>query len=115
MDGNPVVQDCLQEGVFGEFARELDRYRPTADDLARLPGVGMAPPPGEKVADDDQVRSRRARWALAARHCDKRIGGVGIEAIALAAGLKNCTPCALSSQLDAVDEGHSRLWRKRNL
>jgi len=26
------------------------------------------------------------------RHCDKRIGGVGIEALALATGLKNRTP-----------------------
>jgi hypothetical protein len=110
VDGNPVVQDSLQEGVFAEFTRKLYRYGPTTDDLAHLSWVGMAAPPGEKVTYDDEVR---ARWAFAARHCAKRIGGVGIEALALAAGLKNCTPCALSSQLETVDEGDSRLWRKR--
>jgi hypothetical protein len=72
----------------------------------------MAPPPGEDVTDDDQVRARRASRAFAGCHCDKCIGGIGIEALALATGLKNRTPCALSSQLDAVDEGHSRFGRK---
>jgi hypothetical protein len=112
VDRNPVVQDCLQEGVFAQLTRELYRYGPTSDDLAHLSGVGMATPPGEDVTDDDQVRARRASRAFAARHCDKRIGGTGIEALALATGLKDRTPCALSSQLDAVDEGHSRFGRK---
>jgi hypothetical protein len=113
MDGNPVVQDCLQEGVFAQLTRQLYRYGPTADHLAHLTGVGMAAPPGEDVTDDDEVSARRARWALAARHCDKRIGGVGIEALALATGLKDRTPRALCSQLEAVDERHSSFGWER--
>jgi hypothetical protein len=50
------VQDSFQKGVFAQFVGELDRYRPAADDLAHLAGVGMAAPPGEEVTDDHQVR-----------------------------------------------------------
>ena len=65
VDCHPVVQDSFQEGVFAQFTGELYGYRPTADDLAHLTGVGMATPPGEQVTDDDQVRPRRASRAFA--------------------------------------------------
>jgi hypothetical protein len=113
MDRHPVVQDYFQEGVFAQFMGELYWYRATSDDLAYLTGVGMATPPGEQVTDDHQVRSRRTSSAFAARHCHKRIGGVGVKAFALAAGLVNGSPCALGCQLEAVDERHSGFWRKR--
>jgi hypothetical protein len=109
---HPVVQDSFQEGVFAQLMRELYWYRPTADYLAHLAGVGMATPPGEEVTDDNQVRPHRARRAFACRHCRKGIGGIGIEAFALCAGLINRTPGALGSQLEAVDERHSCSWRK---
>jgi hypothetical protein len=57
VDRNPIVQDSLQEGVLAQFAREVYRYRPTADDVAYLTGVGMAAPPGEQVTNDDEVRA----------------------------------------------------------
>jgi hypothetical protein len=107
------MQDSFQEGVFAEFTRELYRYGPAPDDLAHLTGVGMAAPPGEDVTNDHQVRARRARWPVAARHCHQCIGGIGVKALALAAGLKNATSRALSGQFEAVDEGHPGLWRKR--
>jgi hypothetical protein len=109
---NPVVQYSLQEGVFAQFMGELYWYRPTADDLAYLTGVGMATPPGEDVADDHQVRPRRTSRAFASRHCRKRIGGVGVKALAFPAGLINGTPCALGGKLEAVDEGHPSFGRK---
>jgi hypothetical protein len=112
MDRHPVVQDSFQEGVVAQFTCELDRYRPTADDLARLTGVAMAAPPCEQVTDDHQLCPGGASRAFAARHSHKGIGGVGIEALALPAGLVDGSSGALSSQLEAVDEGHSRLWRK---
>jgi hypothetical protein len=112
MDRRPVVEDRLQEGVFAQFARELDWYWTAPDDLAHLTGVGMAAPPGEEVTDNHQVRPRRARRALARRHCRKGIGGVGLEAFAFPAGLVNGPPGALCGQLEAVDEGNSRFRRK---
>jgi hypothetical protein len=110
---NPVVQYSLQEGVFAQFMGELYWYRTTADDLAYLAGVGMATPPGEDVANNDQVRSRGASRAFANCHRRKRIGGVGVKALALPAGSVNRTPGALGGKLEAVDERHSRSWRKR--
>ena len=108
VDRNPVVQDSLQEGVFAQFVGELYRYRPSADDLAYLAGVGMATPPGEQVTDDDQVRPRRTSRAFAARHRSERIGGVGLEAFALAAALLDGPSSALCCQFEAVDERHTR-------
>jgi hypothetical protein len=113
VDRNPVVQDSLQEGVFAQFAGELYWYWATADDLAYLTGVGMATPPGEKVTNDHQVRPRSASRAFANCHLCKRIGGVGVKALAFPAGLKNGSSGALCSQLEAVDERHSGSWRKR--
>jgi hypothetical protein len=49
---DPIVQDSFQESVFAEFTGQLYRYRPAADDLAYLAGVGMAAPPGEQVTDE---------------------------------------------------------------
>jgi hypothetical protein len=73
----------------------------------------MATPPGEDVANNDQVRSRGASRAFANCHRRKRIGGVGVKALALPAGLVNGSSGALGGKLEAVDEGHSRSWRKR--
>ncbi len=87
VDRNPVVQDSFQESVFAQFVGELYRYRPSSDDLAHLTGVGMATPPGEKVTDDHQVRSRRASRPFANCHRSEGVGGVGLEAFALAAVL----------------------------
>src|SRR5580698_6424326 len=80
---HPVVQDSLQESVFAELMGEFDRYRPAADDLAHLAGVGMAAPPGAKVTNDDQVRPCGSRRAFADCHRCQRIGRVGLEALGL--------------------------------
>ncbi len=109
---HPVVQDGLQEGVFAQFMGELYRYRPSADELAHLTGVGMAAPPGENVTDDDQVRPRRTSRAFANCHRRERVGGIGLEALALAAALLDISPRALRCQLEAVDERHTGLWRE---
>jgi hypothetical protein len=106
---DPIVQDSFQESVFAEFTGQLYRYRPAADDLAYLAGVGMAAPPGEKVTDDDQVRRRGTRRAFACRHRRQHIGGVGLEAFALPAVLVDGSPGALGGQLEAVDERHTGL------
>jgi hypothetical protein len=87
MNCNTVAQDSLQEGVFAQLTSELYRHRPTADDLAYLTGVGMAPSPGEDVTNNDQVRPRRTGWAFASPHCRERVRSVGVKAFALPAGL----------------------------
>src|SRR5208282_2118880 len=87
--------------------RELYRYRAAADDLAYLTGVGMASPPGEQVTNDHQVGPRRARRAFANCHRRERIGGVGLKALALPAGLLDGTSGALGGQLEAVNERDS--------
>jgi hypothetical protein len=106
---NPVVQHCFQEGVLAELVRELYRDRSATDDLAHLAGVSMATPPGEQVTDDDQVSARRTRRSLANCHCGKGVRGIGLEALALAAGLMDSPPGALCSELEAVDERHAGL------
>jgi hypothetical protein len=68
----------------------------------------MAAPPGEDVTNDDQVRPSRARGAFANRHCREGIGGIGLKALALPAGLVDGPPGALGGQLEAVDERHTR-------
>jgi hypothetical protein len=112
VDRHPIVQDRLQEGVLAQFMGELYRYWPTTDDLAYLTGVGVAAPPGQDVTDDDQVRSRRTRWAFACRHCRQCIGGVGLEALTLSAVLVDSSASSLCIQLEAVDERDSRFGRK---
>jgi hypothetical protein len=109
---NPVVQHCFQEGVLAELVRELHRDRPAADDLAHLAGVSMATPPGEQVTDDDQVSARRTRRSLANCHCGKGVRGIGLEALALSAGLMNRPSGALGGKLEAVDERHAGLGRE---
>jgi hypothetical protein len=112
MDGNPVMEDDFQEGVLAELARDLYWDGPTPDDMAHFAGVGVATAPGEEVTDDHQVRARRASRALACCHGYKRIGCVGVEALALGPGVLHSAPRALSSDLEAVDQGHPRLWRQ---
>jgi hypothetical protein len=91
---------------------ELYWYWPSADDLAYLTGVGMAAPPCEQVTNDHQVRPRSTRRAFACRHRSEGVGGVSLEAFALAAGLLDGPSCALCVQLEAVDESHTGLGRK---
>src|SRR5580658_5174960 len=113
MKCHPVVQDGLQKGVFAELVGELHRDRPTAYHLAHLAGVGMATPPGVDVTDDHELGPPRASRPLAARHRHQGIGGVGLEALTLPAGLLDGPSCPLCCQLEAVDERHSALWWER--
>jgi hypothetical protein len=109
---NSVVKDRFQERVFGQFVGELYRYWAAPHDVAHLTWVGMSAPPGKQVANDDEVGSRRTGRTLANGHRRESIGGVGLEALWLAAGLLDSSLEPLCRELDAVDERHSRLGRK---
>ena len=108
----PSCRTAFKKASLPSSSGELYRYRPSSDDLAHLTGVGMATPPGEEVTDDHQVRPRRARRPFANCHRSEGVGGVGLEAFALAAGLLDGSSRALCGQLEAVDERHAGLWRE---
>src|SRR5271170_7375218 len=94
---------------------------------SRASSTGIGPPPVTWHTSPGWAWPRRqakrsqtiTRSALAERagpsptaHRRKRVGSVGLETFALVAVLLDVPPCALRSQLEAVDEGHTRFRRK---
>ena len=121
MNVDPVVQDCVEEGVFAKLPGQLDRDGATVDDVANLTLVGMTSPPGEQVAHDHQLGTVRSlRCAVAGGQGRHGISGMVIPPswgdIGRLAGLAILAVLPATpegGQLDAPEKRKSRLWRQR--
>jgi hypothetical protein len=82
VDVDPIVQHSGEEGVLAQAFGQVNGERPAIDDLAYLAWVGVAAPPSEQVAHNDQLRSiRRFVSVHAGVKSDQGIGSVCFPAL----------------------------------
>jgi len=115
VDAHTVVDHRLEERVLRHLACDPHRDRSTADDVALLAVVGVAPPERVEIAHDHDVdvtplRLRRRRTPL--DHLGERIRRVCIEPFGRTAALLRGAPQPLRVTLEPVRERHPDVGRE---
>lgn len=116
VDGHPVMEDGLHEGVPRELLGQGDGDRSPVDDVADLAGMRVASPPCEEVADDHELGRSTAYTVPAGSvlgELHQGIGGAGLEGLRRSTVGTRLPSSALGGELDAMDERDAGLGWKR--
>jgi hypothetical protein len=104
VDVDAVVGDGFEEGVAGQLLGQRHGDRPSAHDVARLTGMGVAAPVGAQITDDHAVGSFCAPGPLALEHLREGVVGMGASRL-VTPFLLGLAAQAVGFGVEAIDEG----------